>query len=161
MSLKDLKLPSLDKCHIVTLELRNAQLTAQDCSHIASSFLYLKSLDLSCNPQIGAKGFSTLMKAKFATEKLENLTMFNCNITSQLSVVNHLCEMKSVNLSHNPLRSGATKLVKHLPTCLETLCLVNCEIAAVDIFTLVGVLPRQELAELDLSHNPGIDLQTL
>ena len=117
----------------------------------------LRSLDLSCNPQVGSKGFSQLMKSGFA-EKLENLSMFNCHITNSQLSINHLLMVKSVNLSHNPIKSGATKLAKLMSSCLETLYLVNCEIAAIDIFALIGVLPRQELAELDLSQNPGIDL---
>ncbi|XP_067260695.1 ribonuclease inhibitor-like isoform X6 [Chanodichthys erythropterus] len=153
-------------CKLETLRLSYCNITAEGCAALTSALRsnsHLRELDLSDN-KIGGEGLTLLSDGlKDLHCKLEKLTLFDCNITTEgcaalTSALRSNSHLREVDLSENKIGDeGLTLLSDGLkyPHCkLEKLKLYDCNIADEGCAALTSALRSDShLRELNLSDN--------
>ena len=149
------------------LSLNGTFLTATECSVLAQNIqaANLRSLDLSCN-HITAKGLLYLLGPQSKlSEKLQHLSLFNCEIdAAQMHLISMEelrgkvpFQLKSLNLSHNGLGSLLNFIceIDLISPQLETLHLVECQIADEQMVNMISGLEGQRCASLEFVDISG------
>ncbi|XP_048051929.1 NACHT, LRR and PYD domains-containing protein 12-like isoform X2 [Megalobrama amblycephala] len=153
-------------CKLEKLKLYDCNITDEGCAALTSALRsnsHLRELNLSDN-KIGDEGLTLLSDGlKDPHCKLEKLTLYDCNITSEgcaalTSVLRSNSHLKELGLSQNKIGGrGLTLLsdgLKDSHCKLENLWLYDCDITAESCAALASALrSNSHLREINLSEN--------
>jgi len=149
---------------LTELCLQDTQIVSKECSVLANDhrLANLRTLDLSCNPDIGLGGLKSLVNPRSSKlANLEVLELYYCGIKGQVAGVTNklqLTKLTSLNLSHNPLGSQLAGAILReefglVSPSLETLSLVNCDLQAEFEPLISNFKFMPNIYELDISEN--------
>ncbi|XP_051763715.1 NACHT, LRR and PYD domains-containing protein 12-like isoform X4 [Ctenopharyngodon idella] len=153
-------------CKLEKLTLYDCNITAEGCAALTSALRsnsHLRELGLS-QSKIGGRGLMLLSDGlKDPHCKLENLMLYDCNITAEgcaalASALRSNSQLRELNLSENKIGDEGLMLLSDGlkdPHCkLENLMLWGCDITAEGCAALASALRSNSLLrELDLSEN--------